>query len=59
VIISVLIFVSVIPLIMSSGNTLLLKNPSQERTDSIVKKIEAFYKVRRIALWEVEKGKEV
>jgi len=33
VIISILIFVSVIPLIMSSGSTLLLKNPSIEKSD--------------------------
>ena len=44
---------------MSTASTLLLRNPSEERTERIVKKIEAFYKVKKIALWEVEKGKEV
>lgn len=62
VIISVLIFASVIPLILSSGSTLLLKNPSEVKTEKMTQRIEDLadvYKVKNLNLWEVEKGKEV
>ena len=53
---------SVVPLIISSGSTLLLKNPSQTKMEEYVKKVEQLddvYKVKNIAVWEVEKGKQV
>ena len=62
VIISILIFLSVIPLIISSGSTLMLKNPSEDETEAKTKRIEALpdvYSVKVFNMWEVEKGKQV
>jgi zinc transporter 5/7 len=62
VIISIMIFGSTIPLLYSSGGTLLLQSPGTDKSDRIRSKVEELdevYKVKTLNLWEIESGAEV
>lgn len=59
--ISILIFISVIPLIRSSAETLLLKSPVRITLhyDKIMAKLSKLGKVESLVAWEIMKGKPV